>query len=232
MTSWVLVADLGSLRNEFNVLSPGRDKASDGSIGDTAHAEESSDHNPDETGTTPYEDPDNINEVHAIDVDSDLRKPGWDMQRCVDIIVGRHKNGEDSRLQNVIYNHRIWSRSWGWTAHSYTGTSAHTEHAHFSSRYGSGSTTANPENVVKGWGLLLAEDNAQEDDMPFTEEQLEAAPFKYKTGQRAEGSSYLQDFWSLYQMVKSLGESVTALDTKVDNLIAAQTKQVAKQVVR
>jgi len=153
MASWILVPCLVSLRNEFNKLAPGRDKASDGSIGDTAHQQESSDHNPDETGRTPYSDADHINEVHAIDVDDDLRKSGWTMEKCLEIIVTRHREGRDDRLQNIIYNRRIWSRSWGWTARTYTGASAHTEHAHFSARY----TTAQESNT-KAWGLLEADD--------------------------------------------------------------------------
>lgn len=161
MASWILVPCLVTLRNEFNVLAPSRDKASDGSIGDAAHASSSSDHNPDETGATPYEDADNRNEVHAIDVDIDLRKSGWTMAKAVEIIVTRHRTGADDRLQNVIYNRRIWSRSWGWTARSYTGSNPHDKHAHFSSRY----TTAQEENT-RPWGLLEADNagKAQEDD--------------------------------------------------------------------
>lgn len=158
MPSWILVPCLVSLREEFNRLAPARDNASDGSIGDVAHQQESSDHNPDETGKTPSEDADSVNEVHAIDVDSDLRKPGWTMQRCVDIIVARHRTGLDDRLQNVIYNRRIWSRSWGWTARAYSGPSPHTEHAHFSARY----TTAQ-EADTRPWGLL-EEDTMTPDD--------------------------------------------------------------------
>ena len=153
MASWILVPCLVTLRNEFNKLSPGRDKASDGSIGDAAHQQESSDHNPDETGRTPYSDADHVNEVHAIDVDDDLRRSGWTMDRCLEIIITRHREGRDDRLQNIIYNRRIWSRSWGWTARAYTGASAHTEHAHFSARY----TTAQ-ESDTKPWGLLEADD--------------------------------------------------------------------------
>jgi len=154
LASWILVPCLVSLRNEFNKLSPGRDKASDGSIGDAAHQGEPSDHNPDETGNTPYHDADHINEVHAIDVDNNLHKPGWTMDKCLEIIITRHRTGHDNRLQNVIYNRRIWSRSWGWTARKYTGASAHTEHAHFSSRY----TTAQ-EKDTRPWGLLEGEDD-------------------------------------------------------------------------
>ncbi|HET6533068.1 MAG TPA: hypothetical protein VFH03_20965, partial [Actinoplanes sp.] len=154
MVSWILVPCLVALRNEMNRLAPNRDKASDGSIGDSAHSQSSSDHNPDETGRTPYEDADSRNEVHAIDVDKDLRKPGWSMQKCVEIIVVRHRTGRDNRLQNVIYNRRIWSRSWGWTARAYTGSNPHNQHAHFSARY----TTAQ-ENDTRPWGLLEAEDD-------------------------------------------------------------------------
>jgi hypothetical protein len=154
MASWILVPSLVSLRNEFNRLAPQRDKASDGSIGDVAHAQSPSDHNPDETGRTPYEDADNTNEVHAIDVDRDLRKAGWSMDKAVEIIVVRHRSGRDDRLQNVIWNRRIWSRQWGWTARTYTGANAHTQHAHFSARY----TTAQ-ENDARPWGLLENEDD-------------------------------------------------------------------------
>jgi hypothetical protein len=156
MASWILVPCLISLRTEFNRLAPGRDKASDGSIGDTAHQQESSDHNPDDTPgvVTPYTDADSIPEVHAIDVDNDLHKSDWTMDKCLEIIITRHRAGQDDRLQNVIYNRRIWSRSWGWTARAYTGASAHTEHAHFSARY----TTAQ-ESDTGAWGLLEHEDD-------------------------------------------------------------------------
>jgi len=154
MANWILVPCLVALRSEVNALAPGRDKSSDGSIGDTAHSQSSSDHNPDETGSTPSEDADSINEVHAIDVDKDLRRSGWTMQKVVEIIVVRHRQGRDNRLQNVIFNGRIWSRSWGWTARSYTGANPHDHHAHFSARY----TTAQ-ERDTRPWGLLEAEDD-------------------------------------------------------------------------
>jgi hypothetical protein len=154
VASWILVPCLVALRTEFNRLAPTRDRSSDGSIGDRAHSQSSSDHNPDETGATPYEDSDRVNEVHAIDVDKDLRRSGWSMEKCVEIIVLRHRAGEDNRLQNVIYNRRIWSRAWGWTAREYTGSNAHDQHAHFSSRY-----TAAQERDTRPWGLLEAEDD-------------------------------------------------------------------------
>jgi hypothetical protein len=155
MATWSLVPSLVSLRNEFNELSPTRDKASDGSIGDTAHAASKSDHNPAPDG-----------QVHAIDVDVDLRLPGWSMGKAVEVIVLRHRSGRDDRLQNVIYNRRIWSRSWGWTARAYTGPNPHDHHAHFGARY----TTAQ-ENDTRPWGLL----ELLEDEMALSEAQTKAA---------------------------------------------------------
>ena len=154
--AWVLVPCLVALRAEFNIAGPRRDKSSDGSIGDTAHASSSSDHNPDETGATPYEDSDRINEVHAIDVDdSGPWEPGFDFDDAVEGIRLRHQRGEDDRLQNIIRNGRIASRSWGWDWRAYTGANAHREHCHFSARY-----TTEQESDTSPWGLA-----DQEDDM-------------------------------------------------------------------
>lgn len=150
MASWILVPALASLRDEFNRLSPGRDKRSDGSIGDRAHADSSSDHNPDETGETPYEDADSTNEVHAIDVDETGPWPhGMTFDLGVNTVVDRHRRGLDDRLQNVIYNGLIASRSWGWTWQTYHGSNGHYEHAHFSCRY-----TSKQEADTRAWGLL------------------------------------------------------------------------------
>ncbi len=173
--SWVLVDCLISLRSEFNRLAPDRDKVSDGSIGDTAHASSSSDPNPDETGATPYADSDRINDVHAIDVDKDLRRSGWTMARAVGIIVDRHRRGLDDRLQNVIFNGKIYSRSWGWTARDYSGSNPHDKHAHFSARY----TTA-AESDTSRWGLLDDTDTTDttdkgDDEMNFWASAAKAA---------------------------------------------------------
>ncbi|MEV6595610.1 hypothetical protein AB0M36_01975 [Actinoplanes sp. NPDC051346] len=170
MVGWILVPCLVSLRAEFDRLAPKRGKASDGALGDQSHAANSSDHNPDETGRTPSEDSDRVNEVHAIDVDKDLRKPGWTMDRCVEVIVARHREGRDDRLQNVIYRRRVWSRSWGWTARAYTGANAHTDHAHFSARY-----TAVQERDTSPWGLLEEDDVTKSEFMAWMTEWARSA---------------------------------------------------------
>lgn len=150
MASWVLIPCLKALFDEFDELNPDRDDSSDGSIGDQAHASSSSDHNPDETGNTPREDSDSKNEVHAIDVDCTGPWPnGMTFDAAVKYIVQRHKDGDDTRLYNVIWNKKIAAESSGWNWNTYSGSNSHTQHAHFSAKY----DTAN-ENDTSSWGLV------------------------------------------------------------------------------
>lgn len=135
MADWVLIPCLKALFAEFDRIAPSRDHTSDGSIGDTAHQNEVSDHNADEVGKVPIHDADRINEVHAIDVDSDLRESDLTMEKVVQFLLGRCRSGAEKRLRYIIYNRRIWSASSGWVQKTYTGPSAHTEHAHFSASY-------------------------------------------------------------------------------------------------
>lgn len=165
MAGPVLVPALVSLRNEFDQLAPGRDKTTDGWIGDRAHRQRSSDHNGDESGATPYEDSDNVDEVHALDVDGTGPWPDrLPFGLLVDEIVKRHRLGLDDRLQNVIHNGRIASRSWGWTWRAYGGSNAHTGFAHFGCRY----TSAHANNT-KSWGLIA---RFRKDDT-MTNEQIQ-----------------------------------------------------------
>jgi hypothetical protein len=135
MASWILIPCLVRLRSEFNTIAPTRDHASDGSIGDAAHQSEVSDHNPDETGSVPIHDADHVNEVHAIDVDDDLRQSDLTMEKVVQFLLGRCRSGTEKRLRYIIYNRRIWEASNDWRQRTYTGSSPHTEHAHFSASY-------------------------------------------------------------------------------------------------
>jgi hypothetical protein len=161
-----------SLVEEINWLAPGRDKSSDGTVGDKAHADTSSDHNLDESGRTPSEDSDSIDEAHARDVDaSGPWPPGWSMERIVQIILSMARLGLLPGLQNVIYNRRIWSRSWGWTKRAYTGSNPHDKHGHFGFRYGSGSGLSNPENFRGPWGIR----DAREDELRLQQDWLAMA---------------------------------------------------------
>lgn len=144
----VLIPALVRLRSEFNEVAANRDKASDGWIGDLIHALSVSDHNPDESGRPEVRDADNIDEVHAIDVDKDLRLPGLTMAMVVAFLVARCRAGIEKRLRYIIFNGVIWSASRGWAAHTYTGSNNHAGHGHFSGSY----DTAQ-EADTRPWGL-------------------------------------------------------------------------------
>ena len=229
--AWTLVPSLVSLRAEFDRLAPARDHASDGSIGDGEHSQNSSDHNPDETGKTPSEDADSKNEVHAIDVDRDLKRSGWSMERAVQIIVLRHRSGVDNRLQNVIYNRRIWSRSWNWTARAYTGPNPHDHHAHFGARY----TTAQ-ENDTRPWGLLAAQAaDEKEREVPLGTDKIKltsgaatALGPQYKAGQEVDGETAL----NLLLIWASRGGKGAAEGKSATEEVAATAKTIAEGQAR
>ena len=86
MANWILIAAGKALFAEFDRIAPSRDHASDGSVGDTVHQNEVSDHNPDETGSVPIHDADHVNEVHAIDVDNNLRESDLTMEKVVQFL--------------------------------------------------------------------------------------------------------------------------------------------------
>lgn len=148
MANWELVPCLGQLRTELNRIAPNRDRDSDGTIGDPAHQSRVSDHNSDETGNVPIRDADKVNEVHAVDLDADLREPNLTMEMVVQHVLGRCRSGAEKRLRYIIYNRRIWEASNGWKQRAYTGDSPHTEHAHFSASY-----ETKLEASLASWGL-------------------------------------------------------------------------------
>lgn len=224
--AWVNIPASKSLVDEFNAAFPGRDKASDGTIGDGEHSQTSSDHNPDETGRTPYEDNDDTNEVHARDVDDDLRKAGWSMQRVVDIILARCRSGAEKRIRYIIYNRRIISASWGWGSwHAYDGPSPHTEHAHFSFYYGSGNGVGNPENITSPWGFLAAVQKEEAavstqfstDDRTILQTEATEGVLSYKDSglpseavAGAANPNYLNYFTVMFNRVAELTEELAA----------------------
>jgi len=167
-----------SLLAEVNAVGmPSRNKAQDGTVGDTAHEDRVSDHNRDETGNTgSSSDPDNINEVHARDVDARgpwLIKGG--AERIVQLIVAnvRAIGHAKRRVKYVIFKRRIWKWINGeFVQRVYDGTDPHDLHFHVSFEYGSGSGASNPENNTASWGILAAYRQEQQ-NMDLTQENLD-----------------------------------------------------------
>ncbi|WP_425424222.1 hypothetical protein, partial [Streptomyces chattanoogensis] len=121
-----------------------RDKASDGWIGNKAHAASTSGHNPDESGRAERQDADRIDEVRALDVDKDLRVSGLTMQWCVQKTLDTP--ADRRRLIYIIWNGTIWSASNGWKPRTYTGSNKHTLHAHYSGH-------PDYDNDTAPWGI-------------------------------------------------------------------------------
>jgi hypothetical protein len=140
----MLTLGMKNLGNQFNAAFPKRDGTSDGAVGDYAHSQGHSGHNPDDTSKHNAEwdgDSDSKSEVRAIDVDDDLNDPEVTMQ---DVINHMRKLPNLSKvIRYMIYNKKIYKASNGFAAETYSGASPHTEHAHFSGAYSDASDKNN-----------------------------------------------------------------------------------------
>lgn len=134
--AWRIAKSLDTLRNQVNAKYPGRNKASDGTIGDAKHSSRVSQHNPNPQGV-----------VTAMDITQDTSK-GLDGQTLADQLT------KDSRVWYVIFNRRIWEAG-QWKA--YNGSNPHTNHVHVSTKQ----DEANYDNAGN-WNLESAPHPAPE----------------------------------------------------------------------
>jgi hypothetical protein len=119
MSAWRVANSLVTLRNQINSMFPGRNKASDGTIGDAAHQAQVSDHNPDKQGI-----------VRALDVTHDPEH-GCDIDILSDMLAATR----DDRISYIIANGCILSGATGidpWRWRPYHGSDPHTNHLHLS----------------------------------------------------------------------------------------------------
>ena len=122
---WRAAKSLLVLRDQVNRKAPNRSKASDGTIGDTRHASQNSDHNP-------WVKDGNVGVVTALDITHDPND-GCDANAIAKAI----RDSRDVRVKYIIWNRRIANSSpiggqSAWTWRSYTGSNPHTGHIHIS----------------------------------------------------------------------------------------------------
>jgi len=150
MAAWTLADALVQLRREVDDLFPGRSKASDGTLGDTAHAARKSDHNPDAHGVVRAWDC-TRDMVHGVDVAEFLAE--W------------LRATRDRRVKYVIFRRRIFSSTidaWRWRP--YDGLNAHEHHCHVSVMPAPRGDDGRP------WGIALP--TTPEVDMPLTPDDV------------------------------------------------------------
>jgi hypothetical protein len=118
---WRVAESLKKLRAQVDQIAPNRSRASDGTIGDAAHALTNSDHNPHVMDGS-------VGIVTALDITHDP-EDGCDAQKIVDALV----ESKDKRIKYIIWNRKIINSSvqpWVWR--DYKGKNPHIKHFHLS----------------------------------------------------------------------------------------------------
>lgn len=138
--TWRVARSLEILLNEINRAHPNRSKASDGSIGDAAHQDRTSDHNPwiQDEGVGVVSARDFTNDPdHGFD-SSDFAE--WLRQRCI--------NSDETRVKYLISDRRIANgdiQDWSWRP--YPGSNPHLHHVHISVK-----PNKKKYDDTRGWG--------------------------------------------------------------------------------
>lgn len=119
MAQWRESKALLQLLSQVNEKWPHRSKVSDGELGDLAHSQRKSDHNPNSAGV-----------VQALDITNDPNTGPVSRGIAEALIASR-----DSRIKYVISNRQICAGSDGpspWVWRKYTGANPHEHHVHIS----------------------------------------------------------------------------------------------------
>ena len=141
---YFLAPALVTLRAEVDKTFPKRDRSSDGWIGDASHAARLSDHNPCWACSGRSH-----GVVRAIDVDSN-GEPG---QRTPVVEAVLAATIGDPRVWYVIWDGKIYSRTYGWEPRIYTGENRHDHHVHVSLN-GANGVPGDPGNFdTAAWGI-------------------------------------------------------------------------------
>jgi peptidoglycan hydrolase-like protein with peptidoglycan-binding domain len=135
---WHLAPSLLELRTEINARWPGRDRSSDGAVGDERHQARVNSHNPARYPAGPAVG--TVGAVHALDVTA----RGVDVQALLSAVVG------DPRIWYVIHGGQIWSRSNGWAPRTHRGD-PHANHIHINLREDSQEAAVAAETDTRAW---------------------------------------------------------------------------------
>lgn len=151
---WRVAKSLLKLRDQINEAYPNRNKKSDGTIGDAAHASRKSDHNP-------WIRNGRYGVVSALDITNDPRN-GVDSSEFADYL----KEKNDPRVKYLVSDRRIWNPRISNKWRKYRGKNPHTQHFHLSVK-----PQSNFYDDDQPWDIPLEgtprPDAPQEDDRPI-----------------------------------------------------------------
>lgn len=212
MAEWVVDKGLDVLLAQINAAAPGRNKGSDGSIGDAAHQSRDSDHNPE--SPPPPGNPD-----HQVDARDFTHDPAHNADMAV--VTESIRVSRDRRVAYVIFNKRIFSsytstggrKAWEWGP--YTGTDPHTGHAHVSVNDGNHDQTQPWKIGIDTMATMATEVH-----------DLAYATFTNDASGRPAGSiagkieTMRTTLIAVSAQVKVLGEAMTTLKLQLDRIEA------------
>ena len=167
--SWRECKSLLKLRAQVDDLWPHRDKKSDGEIGDFAHSQRKSDHNPNAAGV-----------VTAWDCDRELggQPEGSNDGPTAAILVAMLQASKDPRIKYLIWNAQITVKGDISKWKPYHGINAHRHHCHIS-------VSADPQlyDDDSEWNLTASSQPTQ---------PLQAVPVNLTLGSKGEAVKSLQ----------------------------------------
>lgn len=206
--TWRMARSLDVLLAEVNTSAPGRSKASDGGIGDAAHATRTSDHNP-------WVKVNGVGVVRARDVTHDPAG-GLDAAALADHLAGLL--GKHPALGTggyVIFNGRIISTSRldeGWRP--YTGLNAHRQHVHISVGL-NGFDNTTPWGWGKDWLTMATEKEVRtiiREELAPIEKRLVNQFAKERARDKAERKRDRARYQRLRDLLKGNAAALAELD--------------------
>lgn len=239
MSGWQLTKGLTRFRTLVNARWPDRDHVSDGTIGNEAHQERTSGHNPDDTpGSKPAwdGDPDSTSEVRAFDMDSDLREPGTTAQMLIDHL--RKLPGLGDVIRYMIHAGYWYHSRDGFTRQPFDGD-PHPTHVHFEGAW----TQAADNNTTFDYrldevgdmafdkddlGVLVHTDNVIKSP-PGASPNSDGTPNTHWTMETYLASTYLTATQAR-QYALDAKAAVAALDAKVTAIAAGVAAENAEKV--
>lgn len=208
MVDFVVDKSLDVLLGQLNAHAPGRDKSSDGSIGDAAHQSRPSKHNPEDTeDSSDGNDPDS--QVDARDFTHDPDS-GADMHQMTEEI----RLSRDRRVNLVIWDEEQFSsystptrKAWTWGP--YSGTNRHKKHAHVE-------TNDLYNDDLTPWKVFMPLTKEEKAALHSTEWRLHFLLQLQETGKNPGNG--LTEKYPLITLLKKMSQDITDLRGEVAEL--------------